>query len=79
MPKYFFHLHNDIDVPDPEGTQLTDLGAAHTYAANQVCDLMGETIKEERRLVLHHRVDIEDERGAVLDTVWFREVVAVEA
>ena len=37
-----------------------------------------ETAKDEGRVVLHHRIDIEDERGAVLDTVHFRDAVKVE-
>ena len=22
MPRYFFHLHNDVDAPDEEGVEL---------------------------------------------------------
>ena len=37
-----------------------------------------EVAKDEGRVVLHHRIDIEDEGGAVLDTVYFRDAVKVE-
>ena len=28
MPRFFFHLHNDIEAPDEEGLELSDLEAA---------------------------------------------------
>jgi hypothetical protein len=38
----------------------------------------GETAKDEGRVVLHHRIDIEDEQRAVLATIYFRDAVSVE-
>ena len=32
MPRYFFHLHNDIDCPDEEGLELPDLTTARMHA-----------------------------------------------
>jgi hypothetical protein len=78
VPKYLFHLINDLDVPDEEGKELPDLAAARAHGAHQAKGLIGETAKEEARIVLHHRIDIEDEQGMVLDTVYFRDVVSVE-
>lgn len=40
---------------------------------------VSEMVKEEGRVVLHHRIDIEDKQRAVLGTVHFREVVEVES
>jgi hypothetical protein len=37
-----------------------------------------ETVKEKARVNLDHRIDIENEGGLVLDTVWFRDVVTIE-
>ena len=79
MPRFFFHLHNDMDVPDDEGKELPDLEAAREWAFRSIRDLMGEMAKEEGRVVLHHSVDIEDERGNVLSTVRFSDVVIVES
>lgn len=78
MPRFYFHLHNDLDVPDEEGKELSDLNAARAYASEQARGLLGELAKEEGRIVLHHRIDIEDEQRVVLQTVFFREVVTVE-
>ena len=79
MPTYCFHLINDIDVPDLEGTELTDLDAARAYAITQARMTSAQPVKDEGRVVLSHRIDIEDQRGTVLDKIYFREAVNVEA
>jgi hypothetical protein len=66
MPRYFFHLHNDIDALDEEGVELVDLDAARARARHSV------------HLVLDHHIDIADESGAILETVRFGDVVTVE-
>ena len=78
MPRYYFHLHNDIDVPDHEGVELPDLDAARAHARLQARTLVGELVKDEGRIILNHHLDIEDEQGTVLETVEFREVVTIE-
>jgi hypothetical protein len=79
VPRYFFHLHNDVDAPDPEGLELTDLEAAKQFALSNARFTAAETIKDEGHFVGDHRIDIEDENGAVLDTIYFRDAVEVEA
>lgn len=78
VPRFYFHLHNDLDVPDQEGQSLSDLQAARDWAACQARILAGEMAKEEGRVVLHHRIDIEDSEGRVLSSVSFRDVLQVE-
>jgi hypothetical protein len=78
VPRYYFHLYNDLDAPDPEGLDLPSLDAARLNALRQGRILAGELVKEEGRLVLHHRIDIEDGQRVVLDTVYFRDTVSVE-
>ena len=79
VPRYFFHLHNDLDVPDHEGKELPDLEAAREWAACQARMTIAELVRDEGRFALSHRIDIEDEQSAVLATVWFRDVVQVES
>ena len=64
MARFFFHLHDDLDVPDEEGAELPDLGAACAHAQRSARSLMCGTLAEDSRISLHHRIDIEDERGA---------------
>jgi hypothetical protein len=78
VPRFYFHLHNNIDAPDHEGVDQPDLEAARKHALHQARVTFGETAKDEGRVVLHHRIDIEDEQGAVLRSVTFGEAVKVE-
>lgn len=78
MPMFYFHLYNDMNVPDEEGVELADLDAARAHAVRQVRVTFAETAKDHGRVVLHHRIDIEDGQGAVVDTVYFRDAVKVE-
>lgn len=77
--RYYFHLHNDLDVPDQEGRELPDLFAAEAWAASQARNFVGQMAKDEGRIVLHHRIDIEDGEGRVLATVRFGDVVEVKS
>ena len=78
MPRYYFHLINDVDALDPEGVELPDLRAARERAIKNVRFTAAEAIKEQGKIVLHHRIEIEDGQGNVLDTVLFGDVVTVE-
>ena len=78
MPRYFFHLHNDVDAPDPDGTELSDLEAARECALRHARFTAAETVKDMGHFVGDHRIDIEDENGTVLDTVLFKDAVQVE-
>jgi hypothetical protein len=67
-----------MDVPDDEGKDLPDFDAAMAHARKLARLEVSEMVKEEGRVVLHHRIEIEDEQRAVLGTVHFRDVVEVE-
>ena len=77
MPRFFLHLHDDVDAPDPEGKELPDLEAAIAEATKDARLLMCDTLKEGR-IVLHHRIDIENGGGEVLATLQFRDAVTIE-
>lgn len=78
MPRYYFHLHNDVDAADYEGSDFDDLDAARVYAACVIRELAGSIVKEDGRFVPHHRIDIEDGDGSVLASVRFDDAVRVE-
>ena len=78
MPRFYFHLLNDVDAPDPEGKELRDLVAAREHARRNVLFTAAETIKESGHLVRSHRIQIEDADGNVLDTIYFSDVIAIE-
>jgi hypothetical protein len=79
VPRYFFHLRNDLDVPDPDGVELRNLNEARAMATHNARFSAGQSVKDEGHLIGDHRIDIEDENGTVLDTVYFRDAVKIEA
>ena len=78
VPRFYFHLHDDMDVPDDLGVELPSLESAIAYAFDQTRHLAGQMVIETGRLALGHRIDVEDENGTVLDSVEFRDVIKVE-
>jgi hypothetical protein len=78
MPTFYFHLRDQVDVPDDEGTELPNLEAALAYALKVARFEVSELVKESGRIVLHHGIDIEDEQHCVVETVHFADVVRVE-
>lgn len=78
MPRYYFHLYNDIEAADPDGVELPNIGAARMAGLHNVRFTVAETIKTEGRFTGEHRIDIEDADGKVLDTIYFRDAVTIE-
>lgn len=78
MPRFYFHLRNDVDVPDNEGNELPDIESARSYAMHLARFEISETIKRESRFNLDHRIDIEDEEHRTVETIRFRDVVQVD-
>jgi hypothetical protein len=76
MPRYYFHVHNDIDAPDAEGTELPDLAAARVAAIQGVRELAAETVMEGR-LHLDHFVEVTDETGVGKLKVTFGEAIVI--
>lgn len=77
MPRYYFHLHNDMDVPDEEGQELNDLEAARAVAVTNIRELICEEL-QKGRIALHHRIDIADDHDIIVSTITFADVVKVE-
>lgn len=78
VPRYFFHLHNDIDLEDHEGEDLPDIAAARERATRDAQEMAALSVAQHSRLTLHHRVDVADENGAIIVTVTFGDVVEVQ-
>ena len=79
MARYFFHLYDDLVSVDPEGIQLDSLAHARFVAVHHARFTAAEMIKETGRLDPGHRIDIADEDGVVLDTIYFRDAMKIES
>ena len=78
VPRFFFHIRDDIDTSDEEGLELRDVDSARERAIFSARALMCETLMYDGRVTLGHRIDIEDERHSVVASVPFREAVKIE-
>lgn len=67
-----------MDIPDPEGAEMRDIETAWLHAIEAARQLMCETLKQDGRITLHHRIDIEDEEHQLLERVEFGEAVRIE-
>lgn len=62
MPRYFFHVHDELDLPDNLGVELTDEAAAQSQAIIAA----GEMLREMGRNHWNRSewaMDVVDERG----------------
>lgn len=77
VPRFFFHLYDDIVVRDEEGQELPDAEAARSRALLSAREMAcAEVLKGH--LGLNHRVEVEDESGALIASLLFRDVVDIE-
>ena len=77
MPRFFFHLYNDVFAADEEGRELPDADAARAVAVAEAREMMADGVLKGE-ITLSHRIEIADESGAVVGTVAYRDAVAVK-
>lgn len=76
MPRFYFHLHDDLDAPDDCGADLPDLEAARAYAIANARDVACESIAKGH-LNLEHFIEVTGDDGAPLLRVRFGDAVVV--
>ncbi len=77
MPRYFFNIYNDDVTIDDEGVELADVPAARSYAVVGARSLIVESVGLGH-LTRHHRIEIKDESGGLLETVRFDEAIDIK-
>jgi hypothetical protein len=78
VPRFFFHVFDDLDARDDEGVELRDLNEAKAYATRSARHLMSESLKEGRAISLDHRIVVADEQRHIVATVRFADAVNIE-
>jgi hypothetical protein len=76
MPRFYFHLFNDMDVRDEEGVELPNDAAALQRAAFSAREMAAQSVREGR-LVLDHRIEVANDHGDTIGTVHFGDVVEI--
>lgn len=77
MPRFFFHIFDDVVVRDDEGIELVDLEAARRTALTGIREMMCDQLKRGR-INLTHRVEVQDEAGSTVLDIRFGEAVRIE-
>jgi hypothetical protein len=77
MPRYFFHVHDDLLALDEEGLELADMDAVRRHAVAGIHAMMCDQLIHGR-LVLHHHLVVEDEHGVQVLDLAFGDTVAIE-
>jgi hypothetical protein len=76
MPKYYFHLHNDINAPDEHGQELPDDRAALELALESARDVASASVRHGH-LDLRHFIICIDGTGREVGIVTFADAVSV--
>ena len=76
LPWFYFHLYNDMTSIDEEGAELANEPAALQRAARLAREMAAESVRAGH-LILDHRIEVTDNEGALVGTVYFRDVVQV--
>ena len=77
MPRYFFHVYDDIIAEDEEGSELPNLAAARLNALRGARDLIAEQVRRGY-ILLSHWIYVIDEQGEKVLTVTFRDAVDIK-
>ena len=72
MPRYYFHVFNDVVAIDEEGIELPDLDAAREQAMDSARELVCESI-HKGHLNLDHRIEVEDEQRNKVLSISYRD------
>jgi hypothetical protein len=76
VPRFYFHLHDDIVAEDEEGALLSDVASAQLEAVRAARGLAADQVLEGR-LELGHRIEVHDEAGNCVLTVRFGEAIDI--
>ena len=77
MPRYFFHVYDDVITHDEEGLELPNAAAARLKAIRGARDIISEQVRHGH-FVLSHWIDVVDEQGENVLTVAFRDAVRID-
>lgn len=78
MPRFFFHVHEESFVPDPDGIEFADVEAARAAALEGVRGMICDQV-QKGRLCLGYRMEVEDEAGEPVFQLSFEDAVRTKS
>jgi hypothetical protein len=76
VPRFYFHLFNDIVARDEEGIELLNDADAMQRAASCAREMAAQNVREGR-LVLDHRIEVTNDDDDIVGIVRFSDVVEI--
>jgi hypothetical protein len=76
VPRFRFHLYNDVHTVDEEGRQFADFDAARIEAISNARELMASDMQTNGEINLAHWIELEDDAGELV-VVAFSDAVSV--
>jgi hypothetical protein len=76
VPRFFFHLYDDIIARDDEGIDLADLEAARRAAISSARAMICDQVAKGH-INLGHRLEVEDETGERVLVLPFGEAIEI--
>ena len=76
MPRYRFHLYNDVETLDLEGRSFPNLAAARADAVRNARAIMASELKSKGEITLSHWIEVETEEGE-LHIVTFGDTIRI--
>jgi hypothetical protein len=77
VPRFYFHLYNDMVSCDDEGKEFPDRAAAQQQALTYARAMAAVSVREGH-LDLSHRIDVTDQDGGIVMSLPFREAVDIQ-
>ena len=77
MPRFFFDLHNDISIQDPEGQELPDVRSAMARAVKEARQMIIASVTDHGKIDLLHSIRVRDQSGTIVGQVEFGDAVSV--
>jgi hypothetical protein len=75
MARFHLNVFNDIEAFDEEGVERQSLDIVRSEAINGARDLVANLIRYGKPVHRTHRIEITDDAGSHLHTVYFGDVI----
>lgn len=78
VARFYFHVYNHVVTMDEEGQDLADAGAAMREAIRSARALICEDIRNGG-VDLRHRIEVEDDKGAPVLSLAYRDAFVLKS
>lgn len=78
MPRFRFHLYNDVQTMDTVGRMFSDLDAARVDAISNARAIMASELASRGEINLGHWIELEDDEGEIV-IVPFRDAITIHS